>query len=371
MVFGHWYREYESRLAIWPARGRKATMTGVVNTSACPAGGVAGRGARCLTRAARAHPDALGWATTLPLAGLAACRLANYEGMPLLAVANAATHFAYLPAWVSLVAAAARRRKALAVTAGAVAAAHLAWVLPEVGGGRRRLPVAGGAPRLRVMCANLRFTALDWTGSAREIVEQDADVVLLQELTPAVLAVLRREGAFAGYDHEVVDARPTSFGGGIWSRHPIRDAEVRNVAGLPMLTGVVDVGGEGVRLWNVHTRSPLIGGLRRWHDQLSYLAKEAAASIDAGTPVVMAGDFNATCGNRDFRGILARGMRDAHVVAGRGLATTWSAWSALAPLFRIDHVVVSDRFAVLGVSEGRAHQSDHKPVVADLALLGA
>lgn len=331
--------------------------------------GVAGRAVRGAARALGARRGLLGWATVAPLAGLAGARVVGYEGTPTVAVANAATPFAYLPAWAVLAGAVRGRRPALALTAAAVAGAHLAWTAPELRGRRSLPPAAAGGPRLRVFSANIRFTAPDWVEVAADIAASGADLVLIQELTAANLAVLRREGAFAGYTDELVDARPRSFGSGIWSRYPLEEAEVRDLAGLPMSRARVKVDGCSLQVWNVHTRSPLVGGLDRWHAQLRLLADEAAAAIAGGDPLVVAGDFNATYGNRDFRAILRRGLRDAHVEVGRGLATTWTAWAALPRLFRVDHVLVSEDVAVVDVRESPARESDHQGVVADLALL--
>jgi endonuclease/exonuclease/phosphatase (EEP) superfamily protein YafD len=83
----------------------------------------------------------------------------------------------------------------------------------------------------------------------------------------------------------------------------------------------------------------------------------------------MAGDYNATYGHAPFRRLLAVGLRDAHIEAGRGLATTWPVNNLLLPpLFRLDHVLVSREFEVLAAREGRGPGTDHRPVVADLVL---
>lgn len=313
------------------------------------------------------QPEVLAWGAVGPLAGLATARVLRYEGRALLAVANAATRFAYLPAWGALAVGVARRRPALTAIAGSVAFAHTLWAGPEL---RRRRPLGPHAPvasQLRVWSANLRFTAPDWEAAAVAIAASGADVVFLQELTPMNLVVLQRAGAFDGYEHFLADPRARSFGSGIWSRYPLSAAEVWWIGSHPMTRARVEIGGIGVRLVNVHTRSPLVGGLHLWHEQLGALARVVKEPC-AAEAVVMAGDFNATFGNPGFRRILAAGMRDAHVDAGRGLTTTWPVGMLLPPAFRIDHVLVAGAIEVVDAGVAGAGESDHRPVWADLIL---
>ncbi len=87
-------------------------------------------------------------------------------------------------------------------------------------------------------------------------------------------------------------------------------------------------------------------------------------------PLVVAGDLNADRDHALFRGLLDTGLRDAHDSVGRGLARTWP--SGL-PLLHLDHVLVRDgeggQLVVTAVREERVPGSDHRAVVADLAVL--
>ena len=86
--------------------------------------------------------------------------------------------------------------------------------------------------------------------------------------------------------------------------------------------------------------------------------------------MVVAGDLNADRDHALFRRLLATGLQDAHDVRGRGLARTWP---ASFPILHLDHVLVRDgagtRLVVLKVDEADLPGSDHKAVVADLAVL--
>jgi endonuclease/exonuclease/phosphatase (EEP) superfamily protein YafD len=309
---------------------------------------------------------AAAWLVTAPLAGLAAARLARYDRNALVAIANAGTPFVYLPAYGALAVGLATRRPVLTATAAAVTLAHLTWTAPEL----RRRPAPAGVPngsRLRIVSSNVEYPSPDSTALGRELASFDPDVLLLQELSPEHLRMIKATGAFDPFPYSYVDARPGSFGGGIWSRFPLSDGETWRVAGIPMARATIDVDGTAVRVFDVHLKAPTRPRwVPTWKAQLAALATEVAGH---GGPVIMAGDFNSTYGHAPFRRLLAAGVREAHIEAGRGLATTWPADNpVLPPLFRLDHVLVSPEFDVLGVLEGRGPGSDHRPVVADLVL---
>lgn len=316
---------------------------------------------------------AAGWLVTLPLAGVAAARLAGKDGHPFLAMANAGTPFVYLPAYGALAVALAERRRGLTLAAGAVAAAHAVWTAPELKRRQPQPPEAAHAPRLRVASANIRFPSRDSTALGEELAACGADVLVLQELSPEHLTMLKAAGAFDRYSWSYVDARPGSFGAGIWSRYPLSSGETWMPGGLPEVRATIDVEGTPVTIFDAHVKAPM---RRRWipiwKTQLAAFAEAVREARRAG-PVVVAGDFNSTYGHEPFRRFLRdAGLRDAHVDAGRGLATTWPRGGrVMPPLFRIDHVLVSDGLAVLAAREGRGQTSDHRPVYADLAVLSA
>jgi endonuclease/exonuclease/phosphatase (EEP) superfamily protein YafD len=319
----------------------------------------------------RGSPLAAGaWLITVPLAGVAAARLVRFDNHPFLAMANAGTPFLYLPAWGALAVGVAQRRTGLSALAAGVVAAHVTWTAPEL---RRRRPLpetAAGAPRLRIVSANIRFTRRDATSLGYELDSLDPDILLLQELAPEHLTSIKEAGALDAFPYSYVDARPRSFGAGIWSRYPLSDGDTWYPAGLPMVRATVDVDGRRLRIINIHIKAPMRRRwIPTWKAQLRALGEEVQAARTRG-PVVLAGDFNSTYGHAPFRELLAQGLRDAHVEVGRGLAVTWPRGGrVMPPLFRIDHVLVSDGLAVLDAREGRGPGSDHRPVIVDLAVL--
>ena len=85
---------------------------------------------------------------------------------------------------------------------------------------------------------------------------------------------------------------------------------------------------------------------------------------------MIAGDFNATLDHRALRGVLDRGWQDAAAETGEGLRPTWPVGRRVLGL-AIDHVLASDELAVGPVSIHEVRGSDHRAVVARLALPGS
>ncbi|MFN2505976.1 MAG: endonuclease/exonuclease/phosphatase family protein [Acidimicrobiales bacterium] len=259
---------------------------------------------------------------TLPVAGLAGARLAGYDRWGLLAAANAGTPFVYLPAYGGLLAGIIGGRKALTALAASVAVAHVAWTAPELRG-RRRPPSSGvsNRPRLRVLTANLRYGNPDVTAIGTEIADSGADIVLLQELVGDHLTALKAAGAFDRYSFSLADPRRDSFGGGIWSRYPLSEGDIWEVDDHPTVRATADVEGTQVRLYNLHAKAPsTTRWIGLWKTQLRLLGDDLARDP---RPAIMAGDYNATFGHKPFRDLLARGLSEAHMEAGRGMAATW------------------------------------------------
>ena len=315
----------------------------------------------------RALAAAAGWTLAAPSAALAATRVARLDGQTSVLAAQAITPLFLVPTLAALGLAATGRRRALAVVAGAVAALQLVWVAPDLRPDRPRPVDAGDGPRLRVFTANLLYVNGDMGGIAEELRAARPDVVALQEVSPLNLAALEAAGVLADYPYRLAAPRLDPFGSAVLSRLPLEDSELLLVAGLPLPRTTVVVGDRRVRLYDAHTRAPIGEGIGTWKAQLAELRRMVEAEDG---PRVVAGDLNATSGHRAYRDLLQAGLRDAHVERGRWWVTTWPTdrrW--VPPLARLDHVLVSPEVVVVDVREGTGRGSDHRPVIADLALL--
>ena len=308
----------------------------------------------------------LAWLVAGALVTVVAVRAAGLERGALLALLVGALPLTLLAAYPLLVAALALRARALTAVAVALVAAHVAVVAPAL----RAAPLpdgAGEAPRLRVVVANLYIRNPDPAAAGRALVGLGPDVLVVPELDARGLAGLRAAGLLEQLPHTAVRADAREETVGLLSRLPLRDVAFRAVGGRALPRATVSVDGVDVRVHAVHPLPP-VGGLEPlWRASLDDAARRAFA---AELPVVVAGDLNADRDHAVFRRLLDAGLRDAHDAVGRGLARTWP---DRLPLLHLDHVLVRDgrgaALVPLRVTEERVPGSDHRAVVADVAVL--
>ena len=281
---------------------------------------------------------------------------------------NALTPVLYLPAWVVAVAAGLARRWALFGLAVAVAAAHAAFVLPELAAAEPVPAEARSAPTLRLFSANVFAANRDVAGYAEEIAAADPDVLALQEATPAFLAGLEATGVLAGLPHRITVDRDDPFAAALLSRWPLRNDDVVSVRGRPVLIrATVEPADVPIRVYAAHAVSPIgFGGRAEWVADLRAFAAAVAAER---LPVLLAGDLNATWGHRAFRDLLDAGLEDGAAARSRPFRMTWPRHRRLLPpLARIDHVLTTEPLVVVRISSGVGRGSDHRPLRADVAL---
>jgi endonuclease/exonuclease/phosphatase (EEP) superfamily protein YafD len=122
-----------------------------------------------------------------------------------------------------------------------------------------------------------------------------------------------------------------------------------------------------VQLYNVHPTSPGLGDdiADDWNE--GWRAITGILDDESGS-LVIAGDFNINQHHHWYRELKDMGLRSAHEQRGRGNATTWPTGRKLRPI-RIDHIFQTRDIVPLSVREGRGEGSDHRPVIAELAVL--
>jgi endonuclease/exonuclease/phosphatase family metal-dependent hydrolase len=225
---------------------------------------------------------------------------------------------------------------------------------------------------LRVFSGNLMNGAADPEAFADLVRRSDADVVVVQELSPEQAHALGRV-----FPHGRLEPARDFTGMGIAVRHPAefdrvplacRDAWIARLdpAHWPALTGALEI-------VNVHIASPAMGPhewsrfqLRRTQARglLEYLDRTP------GQTRAVLGDFNATPAWPLYR-MLARRLEDLALTHARNRdakpARTWARWVGGPPLLRIDHCFGSglrvDDFQVVAISG-----SDHSGLVVDLSV---
>ncbi|WP_326718493.1 endonuclease/exonuclease/phosphatase family protein [Streptomyces sp. NBC_00243] len=226
--------------------------------------------------------------------------------------------------------------------------------------------VPSGSAELRVATLNTDVGGADPRAVVELVRTERIDVLALEQLPPGGVAALDKAGLGAlmpyqelhpEYDSSIYSRRPLSHGG-------TTDADTA----WPQTSAEISVGGRTVKLVAVHTYYPL-GDAGRWTRDMTALASLARRS---GSDAVFLGDFNASLDHTPMRRLLAAGLTDTHAELGQGWARTWPVGlPLLPPMVQLDHVLHGSGLAGVSVGEHTVPGTDHRAVVAVLALLPA
>jgi vancomycin resistance protein VanJ len=331
----------------------------------------------------RWKPGAAKWLVALAriyftfLFGLAAVRLVFGDHWWWLFALNALAPYWFLPLPVVLVIALIVRRRELWIEVG-LGAALFAFFYAGLFLPHAPKPKTAG-PVLTVMTYNLLGSNTQSEGIVESLGASQADVIALQELNPVNAAAIAHELATA-YPYQILDPQEGVGGSGVISRHPMHPTGERLPGawvGTPHVLAL-EVGGRTVTLVRFHAFAGINNAPGR--EQQAQILTDFAQRH--GGPLIILGDLNATDMNVAYQ-LITRQLRDAWREAGWGFGHTFPGAAdtpgSMRPriagvpvprwLVRIDYVFHSDdlttRSARIGPWDGA---SDHRPVVAELAL---
>ncbi|WP_062294073.1 endonuclease/exonuclease/phosphatase family protein [Demequina phytophila] len=220
------------------------------------------------------------------------------------------------------------------------------------------------------------FSLANGQADADAVVElahgRDLDLLVLTELTPQALERLDEAGLSDVMPYSAAYPGDWKFGTGLWSTHPIAQAE--SLPGFTAQAIRVEVGtGDGhLTVVAAHPESPGVLDHADWDADLSALVDVLAAQEG---PVIVAGDLNSTRDHAGFREIEGLGYADASDEAGAGVNATYPngpmgfhhgppMWLS-QPLVGIDHVLARDTGMVAAeVATVAMPWSDHRALVA-------
>ena len=194
---------------------------------------------------------------------------------------------------------------------------------------------------IRVLTANLHGAADP--EALVSIGRRDADLVVVQELTPELAAAVGRLGLESDFPYRSVEARRGSAGVGLWSRYPITGSSRDPRYELGLLTASLRVPGTSADtvVLAVHLVGPWPQPIDGWREDISRFPdslRVAADGAGAGA-VIAAGDFNATADMQPFRRLLQGGFTDAVDQSGAGFTPTFPSNRSVPPLIGIDHIL--------------------------------
>jgi endonuclease/exonuclease/phosphatase (EEP) superfamily protein YafD len=307
------------------------------------------------------------WMVAGGLALVAAARIVDFDRVRMFMFLDAYTLWIYSPAYVIAIAAVCFRHRTLAVVAGAVVVLHLVWIVPPMFRTVSIPAAAQHSPHLRIVSANLEFDSAVSGRAARlrELAGYDADIIVLEEVTPEWWHEIQSSGLLATHPDHAEQLGDHAGGLAILSRIPLSDVVIHPVDDWPMITATVSIDGRVVHVAGVHIVAPIqtFGQNQSQQREITDIVRKL------GRPRLVAGDFNASPYNRWYGQLLGLGLHEAHEAVGRSFATTWPNGTHLVPPLRLDHVFADLSIVPLSASEGRGTGSDHRPIIVNLAVL--
>lgn len=259
------------------------------------------------------------------------------------------------------------RHRTLAAVLGVSSAAVLVTESPQF----RPRPAIPESPAftLEVMSYNTWSENHDAGRIAGVIRGRAPDVVLLQEIPPAVFAQVHEAVRDLYGGREVYAAYDPLIQQGVLSRYFLEPRASMVEKGQVQRVVVHSPAGP-ITAFNIH---PLrTGGWRHRYRQISALLADDVVPLRS--PVILGGDLNANVHSELYR-LVSKQLENAHDAAGFGFGFTYPAAVRVLgtlpafPMARIDHIFYSDHFvAVRAGTLEDSGGSDHRPVIATLVL---
>jgi endonuclease/exonuclease/phosphatase (EEP) superfamily protein YafD len=302
------------------------------------------------------------WVAVAIVAGWALLRLLGIDnGFPL-AATMAFTPYAAIAALLIAGVAAALSNWAASAVAALATLTLAAAVLPRALGSET--VAVEGRETLRVPAANVHRGSADPDALVALVDRLHPDVLSVEELTPRFAAELEAAGLGGRLPQHLLEMAGNSSGAGLYSRLPLQPlpAPERFLFRMPRARLTLP-DGRAVRIVGVHPYPPQPHQTPEWEEALASLP-----SGGRGAPWVLAGDFNGTFDQSQFRAVVDRGYRDAGAAAGKGLEPTFPREGHLIPPVTIDHVLADHRLGVVEYTVEELIESDHRAVFAELVL---
>jgi endonuclease/exonuclease/phosphatase (EEP) superfamily protein YafD len=207
-------------------------------------------------------------------------------------------------------------------------------------------------------------------GYVREIEQVRPRLVTMEETNRVVSAELNEAGVLEDLPYQINIMRHDSGGFFVASRYPLTHTRIVYSYGRPLIVQTtVELPSGPQPLWVVHTIAPLPSSFSQWQDDLAFIGR--LLRTRGTTDLLVAGDFNATWGNRGFRAILDTGLTDGAAARGKPFDMTWNQFDhPLPPLARIDHVLTGPGVAVTRIRTDNGPGSDHRDLIATVAVHG-
>lgn len=229
-------------------------------------------------------------------------------------------------------------------------------------------PVPAGGHSLKIISYNTYEGQGDVEQLAALIRAEQPDLVALPEAGQRYLSRLEPLIAGDGYHmYSSVGRQSRDVNGiSVAVADRIGEVDLRYGDAGAMTFPLVEVSGGTLgtlRFVAFHSIAPTAGVVPRWESELAGLQQWCAA----GTPAIVAGDFNASLDHSALRAGL-QGCADAAAQRGEGLTATWPAWAPEWLGTQIDHVVVTEGIVAESFDVHEISGSDHRAIVTTVRV---
>jgi endonuclease/exonuclease/phosphatase (EEP) superfamily protein YafD len=223
----------------------------------------------------------------------------------------------------------------------------------------------GEQANFKIISINIYSGNNDYSYLKSYLSNEKADVVVLQELTPAwqkYVDFVRKE-----YPYYKEEVRANNFGIAIYSKKPLIKVSTKNYVDAmhPSILADVDVNGKVLSILATHPVPPLPNQARFERRNKQYQLMKQEIDALANENIMLIGDLNSTIYSPNFKLVQSDKMKDAR--AGFGLNNSWN---AMIPILRtnIDQCWVSKSIKVTNFYRGEDIKSDHFPIVAEIKI---
>lgn len=196
----------------------------------------------------------------------------------------------------------------------------------------------GAGGDLTVATHNVNAENTDPSGTARDLAASGADVLALEELTPAAVPAYEKALASTYKYHSVQGTQGTV---GLWSKYPLSGVRAVDIklGWIRAMRAVVTTPAGQVAVYVAHLPSVRVkveaGFTARQRDKSANALGEAIAHEQL-PKVILLGDLNGTMNDRALNAVTAQ-MRSTQGAAGSGFGFSWP---ASFPMARIDQIMV-------------------------------
>jgi endonuclease/exonuclease/phosphatase (EEP) superfamily protein YafD len=213
---------------------------------------------------------------------------------------------------------------------------------------------------IRIITANVLVANRDPAGLLDVLQSGDPDVFVIVEFTDRFADALKvLEDT---YPHAVLAPARGAFGIALYSRWPLRNQHVFELAGTSAIHAELLSGNDRVHVIAAHLLPPMTSTMAATRNAQLRGLGDFVGTLSG--PIVVAGDLNITPYSPYFVDFTERsGLRSA--LRGFGPSYTWPTFMPILGI-PIDHVLVSDDLEIANYARAAALGSDHFPVVVDM-----